>query len=628
MTAAVPTRAVVARPEKAPRTKLSPAMTRIIIGAGIAAVILIAGFVGPLLKPYGITTQDLSARLLAPSAKHWFGTDEFGRDVFTRTLASARIDIPLALAATVGPAIIGTILGALSGYVGSWLDSIIMRLCDVLQAFPTYIFFLVMVFVTGGGVSAYLVGAAVIFWVPFARLVRSEVMLIKELDYVRAARSLGFSRTRQLFRHIVPNAIPQVVVFSASADGVLPPGPRGPLVPRCRRRRADGRVGIDDRRRRALHPDGLVDLHASGPLHPRRRDRFLDPLRRPRPAEQTMTPKTATTVSAADLNNDPAPHREGPSAGLRLENLRVGIDRGHGIVDAVTGITFDLERGQTLGIVGESGSGKSLSLRAAMGALPRGATITGGEVHVDGHVMAGEQRRPNVAMIFQDPLGALNPTRRVGKQIMDAAMSHGGVSKKDAGSRAAQLMRDVGISDVERRMQMWPHELSGGLRQRIMIAMALATEPEVLLCDEPTTALDVTVQDQILGLLDQIRRERNVALVFVTHDLAVVANLCQRIAVMYAGEIVEIGPAEDVLNRPKHPYTRALLDASITAEVRPFRPIPGLPPDPTTFTPTCRFAARCQFATEACRETATNLGLGTHMSACIRETELEEVLSA
>ncbi|RFA08238.1 hypothetical protein B7R54_02610 [Subtercola boreus] len=313
---------------------------------------------------------------------------------------------------------------------------------------------------------------------------------------------------------------------------------------------------------------------------------------------------------------------DAPSAGLRVDDLHVAISRGHSIIDAVTGVTFDLERGETLGIVGESGSGKSLTLRAAMGALPRGAEISGGDILVDGDVMKPDQRRPHVAMIFQDPLGALNPTRRVGRQIMDAALSREGVTKKQAAERALQLLKDVGISDAARRMRMWPHELSGGLRQRIMIAMALATDPEVLLCDEPTTALDVTVQDQILGLLDQIRRERNVALVFVTHDLAVVANLCQRIAVMYAGEIVEVGPAAEVLTSPKHPYTRALLDASITAEVRPFRPIPGLPPDPTTFTDTCRFAARCGFATDSCRTVPTTLGVGAHVSNCIRESEL------
>lgn len=208
-----------ARIERLPgrsRRRISPATVRIAIGTGIVALVLLAGFCAPLLTPYAPNTQDLDARLLAPSAAHWFGTDALGRDVFSRTLTAATIDIPLALVATLIPAVIGTVLGALSGYVGRGLDALIMRLCDILQAFPTYVFFLVMVFVTGGGVQAYLVGAAAIFWVPFARLVRSEVLLIKELDYVRAARSLGFSRVRQLFRHIIPNAVPQVVVFSAS----------------------------------------------------------------------------------------------------------------------------------------------------------------------------------------------------------------------------------------------------------------------------------------------------------------------------------------------------------------------------------------------------------------------------
>lgn len=306
------------------------------------------------------------------------------------------------------------------------------------------------------------------------------------------------------------------------------------------------------------------------------------------------------------------------SAVLDVTGVRVEITRGHDRLAAVTDVAFSVGPGEALGMVGESGSGKSLTLRAVAGVLPPGVERTAGRIT---HGPDGAR----MAMIFQEPLAALNPVRRIGDAIADVVQARRRCRRSEARSAAVDLLAEVGMADPARRARMWPHELSGGLRQRAVIAMALAHEPSVLLCDEPTTALDVTVQDQILGLLDRLRRERGVALVFVTHDLAVVATLCQRIMVMYAGQIVEAGPTAEVLARPRHPYTMALLQASRTrTSADDARPIGGSPPDAAAFPEGCRFAPRCPFAVERCLTAPYRLAGSApgFADACVRSSEL------
>ena len=251
---------------------------------------------------------------------------------------------------------------------------------------------------------------------------------------------------------------------------------------------------------------------------------------------------------------------------LQVTDLRVEIASRRGIVHAVDGVSLEVPAGQAVGVVGESGSGKSMTLRAILGVLPPEAKITAGQVLLDGQDLAhlsntqlNRVRGPKIAMIFQEPMSALNPVMRVGAQIAEGPQVHLGMNRAKAGERALELMRRVGIPDPERRYRAYPHEFSGGMRQRVMIAIALSCEPAVVLCDEPTTALDVTIQDQILRLLTRLCRESGTSLVFVTHDLPVVAQVCDQLAVMYAGQIVERGPVKDVLTRPSHPYTLGLV---------------------------------------------------------------------
>lgn len=300
------------------------------------------------------------------------------------------------------------------------------------------------------------------------------------------------------------------------------------------------------------------------------------------------------------------------SALLRVENLKVSFATEDGMVHAVDGVSFELAAGEVLAIVGESGSGKSVTAQTITG-LTRApnARITG-SVTYRGEELNGldndklrKIRGEQIAMVFQDPMSSLNPVYRVGDQITEMIHAHRDVSKSEARESAVELLRSVGIPNPESRVRAYPHEFSGGMRQRVMIAMALALEPAVLIADEPTTALDVTVQAQILRLLDQLNRERDLAVVLITHDLGVVAEIADRVAVMYAGQIVEDGTLDDIFYRPQHPYTWGLL-GSLTRldQVRTERlsQIKGQPPSLLAPPSGCRFAPRCPHVFGKCNE--------------------------
>ena len=295
---------------------------------------------------------------------------------------------------------------------------------------------------------------------------------------------------------------------------------------------------------------------------------------------------------------------------LRVDNLSLGVARArHPSTTIIDDVSFGVDRGQRFGIVGESGSGKSLTLRAIAGLLPGGVTVFSGDISYEGRDLlraTPSERRalmgPEIAMVFQEPMTALNPVMRVGEQISEGPRRHLGLSRKAASALAIEMMAKTGIPDPEKRARAYPHELSGGLRQRIMIAMALSCQPKLLLCDEPTTALDVTVQHQVLRLLEDLCDDFGAALVFVTHDLAVVNQTCDSLAVMYAGHIVETGRVKDVFRDPRHPYTRGLLDSAPDFDQpnRPLVPIPGFPPNLADRPPGCAFAPRCSQVHAGC----------------------------
>lgn len=301
---------------------------------------------------------------------------------------------------------------------------------------------------------------------------------------------------------------------------------------------------------------------------------------------------------------------------LRVDDVRIQFTAGERTIRAVDGVSFDLGRGEIFGIVGESGCGKSATLRSLIGLLPPDNART------SGHVLYGERdlvgmgerdlrriRGAEISMIFQDPMTYLNPVLRVDEQIEEALKQHTGLDRRTRRQRAIELMRLVGIPLPERRLREYPHQFSGGMRQRVLIAIALACSPKILLADEPTTALDVTIQDQILKLLMRLRTELGMSIVLVSHDLGVIVQVCDRVAVMYAGQIVETTTIRELIRRPRHPYTVGLLNSvpSITSDARYLQPIPGAPPSLGNVPSGCRFHGRCSLGVDECTTWRTEL---------------------
>ena len=296
---------------------------------------------------------------------------------------------------------------------------------------------------------------------------------------------------------------------------------------------------------------------------------------------------------------------------LQVKNLHVSFHTLEGTVNAVRGVTFTLKRGETLALVGESGSGKSVSMKAINRVLPGNAFFDSGEIIYEGKnlLTLSEQdmekiRGRKIAMIFQDPMTSLNPTMNVGRQIAESILIHEKISEEEAIQQAIELMGLVGIRNPQESWKNYPHQFSGGMRQRVMIALSLACKPDILIADEPTTALDVTIQSQILDLIEDLKKKLNMSVIFITHDLGVVADICDRVNVMYGGLIIEKGGINDIFDNPKHPYTWGLLDSvpSVQKERKRLKPIEGQPPDLLKPPKGCPFYARCKFAMNICRE--------------------------
>jgi oligopeptide transport system ATP-binding protein len=315
---------------------------------------------------------------------------------------------------------------------------------------------------------------------------------------------------------------------------------------------------------------------------------------------------------------------------LEVQNLRTAFHTRNGVVRAVDGVSFNVEKGETLGIVGESGSGKSVTCYSLMGLIPKPpGRIESGTARFDGAdllaMSEGELnqiRGKRIAMIFQDPMTSLNPYLRIEEQLIEPLLIHENMPRAEAVKRAIRALEEVGVPDAARRIRSYPHEFSGGMRQRVMIAMALITQPDLLIADEPTTALDVTVQAQILDLIARLQRERGMAVIWISHDLGVVAGFCRRVLVMYAGRVVESGRVEDIFARPLHPYNRALQRSipALQGKGAELYTIPGLPPDVSKPLPACAFADRCEFAQPECRtgEVVLKEVEPGHASACVR----------
>ena len=603
-------------------------MKRLAVPGTLIAVILFIALAAPVLGLPDPVRQDVARRLSGPLAGSPLGRDEFGRDVLSRLVWGARASLSVAFASAAIAGVTGTALGLLGGWFRGFGAMLTLRSMDVVMCFPPILLALLVVTLLGPGSGTLILVLSVLFLPGFARVTYAEVLSARSHDYVEAVRALGASNLRIVTRTVLPNvagpilvqvslAVAAAVVLESGLSflglGVVPPAPSWGLMIR------GARATMEQAPLLLLWPCAALTLTILA------MNLVCDALR------DAVDPRTAPTRRLRVVDRLLPGLLQPPRPGLVLDvqGLTVEIATPRGPVWPVQDVSIAVRAGETLAIVGESGSGKSLTATAVMGLLPPAARVVAGQAWFGERDLLRlpepELRRLRgaaIAMVFQDPMSSLNPVLRVGEQTEEAIRAHSPRLGAAARAGALALFRRVGIADPERRMQSYPHQMSGGMRQRVMIAMALANAPRLLIADEPTTALDVTVQAQILELLAELKRETGTAMIFITHSLAVVAEIADRVAVMYAGQVVEQGTVAAVFARPLHPYTRALLDAAPEGAAMPER-IPGVVPPPHDLPIGCRFAPRCVRAIDRCTAAPPALdsaGAG-RLVRCIRWAE-------
>ncbi|WP_045211351.1 dipeptide/oligopeptide/nickel ABC transporter permease/ATP-binding protein [Desulfonatronovibrio magnus] len=580
----------------------------------VLTIVVGLALITPLLPLADPNKTALANRLLPIfSPGHLLGTDQLGRDILSRILWGTRVSLAVGISATLVAATIGTLIGIIAGYFAHRIDTFLMRGIDMLMAFPYILLALAIVAVLGPGLMNALYAIAIVNIPFFARNVRGVTITLRNREFVDAARLSGKGDVRIIVTEIFPNVLPVIVITMSTTVGWMiletaglsflglgaqpPQADLGSML-------GEGRRLIITAPHVATIPglvifilvmsinllgDGIRDM-----LDPRLKSGALQ-----KPAFRTRVAPEAKTAFA------------GEQQGLiDVQKLRTEFHIGQELHKAVNAPSFHIKPGECLGIIGESGSGKSVTAMSILGlvASPPGI-ITSGQVNFEGdNILAVPDhklrnlRGNRISYIFQDPLSTLHPQFKVGDQLVEAMRVHQPLSYNQAWKKAVSLLEQVRIPNASQRVNVYPHQLSGGMRQRISIAMALANEPDLIVADEPTTALDVTVQAQILKLLDRLRKEKNASLMFITHDFGVVAHICDRVAVMYAGEIVESGPVDEILNNPAHPYTQRLIECvpDVSRKQDKLTEIPGLPPRVNALPPGCKFAKRCHKADDSC----------------------------
>ncbi|MER5324904.1 dipeptide/oligopeptide/nickel ABC transporter permease/ATP-binding protein [Streptosporangium roseum] len=592
-------------------------------GTTLVALMVILAIVGPPIWGAEAERIDPTVILQGASAAHPLGTDNLGRDILARVLVAGRLSLVLALLATLIGAIGGIVLGALPSVLPRRPARLVTGTVNALVAFPGLLLAMFTAVIAGLGARGAVLGIGAAIAPGFARLTQTLAASVAGADYVSAARMLGVPRRRIMARHVLPNiAEPLILNLTQALGGALlglagmsflglgvqPPSfDWGRLL-------FDGFGRIYSTPAVALGPAVAVALAGIG------FNLLGDVLARA--ASRTAVPAGKAAPQAAS-----APGELGepdPEAVLEVRDLTVTFPGG---VTPVRGLSLTVAPGEIVGLVGESGSGKSLTASAIGGLVPYPGEVSAARLRLCGTDLGElpEQERrkllgTSLAMVFQDPMASLNPALRVGGQLAEVATVHQGASRAEARTRAVDRLGHVHIPEPDRRARQHPHELSGGMRQRAVIAMGLMGTPRLIIADEPTTALDVTVQRQILRLLREVTGETGAATLFISHDIAVVGELCHRVVVMYAGRVVEELPVEKLASGAAHPYTRALV-ASLpdmeTDRSLPLASIPGHQPSPAELGPGCAFAARCELATGRCAERPPLIPYGkAHQVAC------------
>ncbi|GAA1737030.1 dipeptide ABC transporter ATP-binding protein [Aeromicrobium alkaliterrae] len=598
MSVATPTRSL--RPRVPAVVRQSHGLQRfmLLLGFALMAVFLVVAIFAPWIAPYDFNAvRDAEGVRFgtqqAPSAAHWFGTTVGGQDVLSRVVFGARTAVEVILMAVVLSSLVGVPLGLVSGYLGGWLDRVLVLVMDALYSFPSLLLAIVVsIVLTGGqssafgGILAAAISITVVFVPQYYRVVRNATLAVKSEPYVDAARVAGVRTPRILFRHVFSNvsqSLPVIATLNAS-EAILTLAGLGFLGFGIEPSAA-AEWGYD--LNKAL-PDAASGIWWTGTfpglaivlivlgvtLVGESLNDILNPLLRTRGGNDAHDAEEVAEIVADDVPVQAA--RATPDgervAVLSLRDLSVSFRTDGSPVRAVREIGFDVAPGEVVAVVGESGSGKSVSSRAVLGLLPDTATVEGSAVLTtpgdEPRELIGAApgalrsvRGDEISMVFQEPSTALNPVRTIGWQIVEGIRAHRDVSVADARKRAVELLELVGMPDPAERIDHYPHQLSGGQKQRVVIAMAIACDPDVIIADEPTTALDVTVQASILELLLSLRDRLGTAIVLITHNMGVVADVADRVVVMYRGTIVEQAPVDRLFAAPAHAYTRALLDA-------------------------------------------------------------------
>ncbi|KRE97996.1 hypothetical protein ASG88_17600 [Nocardioides sp. Soil777] len=614
-----------------------PAMVAL---AYIVILVLTAIF-APFVAPHDPSAQGIAPPFSGPGPGHLLGTDDLGRDTLSRLIFAARVSLGVGGMVIAIALLVAVPIGLIAGYHGGRTDNVIMRVMDAIASLPALILALAVVGILGPSLTNAAFAIAVAMVPGFVRMVRAQSLDVRQETFIEASQSLGTPIYRILFKRVLPNVASPLIVattiglgaallaeagLSMLGFGVQPPSASwGAML-------QQGRSVMFTDPWLVYIPGAVlaVTILAFNTFG----DGVRDAVGMTRATgKAAVKGKLGISTSIAPRSTSPArPATE--QAMLEVRNLSVEFVTEHGQATVVNDINLSVAKGEILGLVGESGSGKSVTSLALMRLLPSPpGRITSGEIVFDGRDVLQMSRRElrsvrgnDIAMVFQDPMTSLNPAFTIGDQLIEAVLLHRKIKKAAARARAVELLELVGIPDPQKRLAQFPHEFSGGMRQRALIAIALANEPKLLIADEPTTALDVTVQAQIIDLLRRLQKDIGMGVIFVTHDLGVVAEICDRVAVMYAGQIVETAPVAELFSHPKHPYTAGLLASMPQTADQKERlvSIPGLVPLPGSVTEGCRFRARCSYAADACAvgEIILSPQDVNHEARCVRSDEL------
>ena len=582
-------------------------------GGILLLIILTLSVLAPILPLKEPNITNTADRFMVPfEGGHILGTDHLGRDLLSRLLWGTQLSLAVGFAAAFIAATFGSILGAIAGFYGQKTDNIIMRFIDMLMAFPYILLALAIVAALGPGLFNALIAVALVNIPFFARNIRGVTVTLANKEFIEAARLSGMSNLRILIVEIFPNLLPMIVIAMSTTVGWMiletaglsflglgsqpPQADLGSMLGEARSALITNPhtsfipgimifcivIGIN------LFGDGVRDA-----LDPRLKKGSL------------IRPLPQTIYEGGDTQPTPSTKL------LSVQNLSTQFHVNQDVYQSSNDVSFEIQEGECLGLIGESGSGKSVTALSvtSLVASPPGVIKKGSVNYKNENLLAlpyeklRSIRGNKISYIFQDPLTTLHPLHTIGDQLLEALQAHDSkLSASESISKSKDLLKSVQIPNPDNVWDVYPHQLSGGMRQRVCIAMALINNPELIIADEPTTALDVTVQAQILNILNSLRKERKLSILFISHDFGVISQLCDRVIVMYAGSIVEEGPVKNIMQQAAHPYTSELIKCvpQLGNKEHALHSIPGNPPSLNQLPEGCAFANRCQYKQDQC----------------------------